>query len=522
MSEYNMTLAEQIVAGGGGGSDDIWLPSVDAAGDLSWRKSSTDTPPETVNIKGAPGADGQDGAPGQDGADGLGVKSVDINGSNHLIVTYDDDTTEDAGAIDVTVPIDDTTPAANKVYSSNKVEGIASAKLSNVYKGKKVVHMGDSWIHSFGLAEASAEVLGYTVTNCGFTGTSISDFYEALSNARYFSLIRLARAIRDNTWTDQDTYAGETWGGQLSNLKNVNWGETDVLILSYGVNDLNAQNPTGDIKARDDLSVCGALKAAINIFQTINENMEIICTTPCYRVENADNAAYTSLNERVLYDDYINAIGMTCKELSIKCIDMRALSGINSYNMSVCLLSDGLHPTTLGKEKWVNGFTDALQSGFYGTIDTSEYHRIENNNLIFDSEKFTRHKQWNATYVHTNGKKYLCTARSQRYGWTVLGKVHFDSIPSGTVISLKGYGLKIESTAHRIGFCIRNADNTSNLLDKYTTPFSTSDAAISYSFTTTEAYSDCWVLFYINQMSTWDEGKALVRDMKCTVTLPST
>lgn len=36
---------------------------------------------------------------GTDGADGLGIKSVAINASGHLIVTYDDDTTEDAGEI---------------------------------------------------------------------------------------------------------------------------------------------------------------------------------------------------------------------------------------------------------------------------------------------------------------------------------------------------------------------------------------------------------------------------------------
>lgn len=45
---------------------------------------------------GPAGADGRDGAPG---ADGLGIKSVDIDGNNHLIITYDDDTTHDAGEI---------------------------------------------------------------------------------------------------------------------------------------------------------------------------------------------------------------------------------------------------------------------------------------------------------------------------------------------------------------------------------------------------------------------------------------
>lgn len=36
---------------------------------------------------------------GEKGDDGLGIKSVAVNSSNHLIVTYDDDTTEDAGEI---------------------------------------------------------------------------------------------------------------------------------------------------------------------------------------------------------------------------------------------------------------------------------------------------------------------------------------------------------------------------------------------------------------------------------------
>ena len=51
---------------------------------------------------GAPGIQGPTGpagADGRDGADGLGIKSVDIDGNNHLIITYDDDTTHDAGEI---------------------------------------------------------------------------------------------------------------------------------------------------------------------------------------------------------------------------------------------------------------------------------------------------------------------------------------------------------------------------------------------------------------------------------------
>ncbi len=51
---------------------------------------------------GQDGQDGQDGAQGQQGIQGepgLGIKSVAVNAENHLIITYDDDTTDDAGQI---------------------------------------------------------------------------------------------------------------------------------------------------------------------------------------------------------------------------------------------------------------------------------------------------------------------------------------------------------------------------------------------------------------------------------------
>ena len=134
MSEVIRMRLQDVVnmGGGGGGSDALWLPSVDEDGDLSWTKSTSTTPPETVNIKGpqgeagaagakgdkgdkgdtgetgATGAQGPKGDTGATGAtgpqgpagdDGRGIEDISINGSGHLIITYDDGTTDDAGAI---------------------------------------------------------------------------------------------------------------------------------------------------------------------------------------------------------------------------------------------------------------------------------------------------------------------------------------------------------------------------------------------------------------------------------------
>lgn len=49
--------------------------------------------------QGIQGPEGPAGADGADGQDGLGIASVDINAENHLIITYTDGTTHDAGEI---------------------------------------------------------------------------------------------------------------------------------------------------------------------------------------------------------------------------------------------------------------------------------------------------------------------------------------------------------------------------------------------------------------------------------------
>ncbi len=68
---------------------------------------------------------------GVDGNDGLGIKSVTINASNHLIITYDDDTTEDAGEV-TTVQGEDGKSAyeiaVEHGYSGTEEEWLASLK----------------------------------------------------------------------------------------------------------------------------------------------------------------------------------------------------------------------------------------------------------------------------------------------------------------------------------------------------------------------------------------------------------
>lgn len=114
VEELLLELKEVIEEGGGGGggtSTIAWKPSVALDGTISWTRTTSETKPDDQNIKGPKGDTGShgpkgdtgetgaQGPKGDDGDPGLGIKQVSINLENHLIVTYDDDTTEDAGAI---------------------------------------------------------------------------------------------------------------------------------------------------------------------------------------------------------------------------------------------------------------------------------------------------------------------------------------------------------------------------------------------------------------------------------------
>lgn len=105
IEELLLELKEVIEEGGGGGggtSTIAWKPTVAADGTISWVRTASETKPEDQNIKGPKGDTGETGSQGpkgDDGDPGLGIKLVSINQQGHLIITYDDDTTQDAGAI---------------------------------------------------------------------------------------------------------------------------------------------------------------------------------------------------------------------------------------------------------------------------------------------------------------------------------------------------------------------------------------------------------------------------------------
>lgn len=67
------------------------------------------------------GINGTDGKDGTDGVDGIGITSVSITDANHLIVTYTDGSSIDAGLINVLLDVDSELPDVSENPVQNKV-----------------------------------------------------------------------------------------------------------------------------------------------------------------------------------------------------------------------------------------------------------------------------------------------------------------------------------------------------------------------------------------------------------------
>lgn len=77
--------------------------------------------------------DVMNGTDGADGQDGLGIKSVAVNAQNHLIVTYDNNDTEDAGEIRVVGKVDSVNGCDGDVVLSLSIsEGVVSLTQEEV------------------------------------------------------------------------------------------------------------------------------------------------------------------------------------------------------------------------------------------------------------------------------------------------------------------------------------------------------------------------------------------------------
>lgn len=253
---------------------------------------------------------------------------------------------------------DATYPSAKAVYDA--IQAITSANVSPV-KNKKVVCFGDSLFGMYRGTDSApyyvAQECGADVINVGFGGCRMS--VHPSNGYAQFSMWALAKAVAEQDFTAQDTYASsgsDYFESQLNVLENIDFSTVDYAVIHYGTNDFQGNVPLDDATGSTDYNtICGALRYSLEKLMTAYPQMQILVSLPVFR--------YWTDNGTTIYsDEKTNSNGITlpevCMALNNVCYDYgvpvidgyRGLS-VNSHNAAT-YYTDGTHHNLAGRERF--------------------------------------------------------------------------------------------------------------------------------------------------------------------------
>lgn len=228
-------------------------------------------------------------------------------------------------------------------------------------KDRKVVCFGDSLIGMVrGDTSATAFVASYTgatVYNVGFGGCRMS--VHPSHGYAEFCMWALAKAIAENDWTAQDTYASEGsdyFPEQLATLKSIDFNAVDYAVIHYGTNDFGGGVAIGpDSPATDYHTICGALRYSLTKLLTVYPRLRIFVSLPVYRFWTVDGTivysdTYTNTQGDTLVQ-VVEALRSVAEEFNVPVIDNYYGLGINSTN-AASYLYDGTHLNGAGRQRF--------------------------------------------------------------------------------------------------------------------------------------------------------------------------
>ncbi len=222
--------------------------------------------------------------------------------------------------------------------------------LKTMFKGKKVLCMGDSITAFCGYPETMSDLTGATVYNAGAGGTRI--------NGGDLSFYQLVTAITSANWSVTDPLAASSSANTKENyatLKTVNFSTLDYLVVAYGTNDFVLKDPIGTDSdlAPSQATFKGGYNKSLDLLNIIYPNIKILLVTPMFRTTKVANVIRTSDE----YDwgtghfliEYVDAVIQVGAKKSVPVLDNYRSSGINKDTIA-SMTNDGTHPNYLGAE----------------------------------------------------------------------------------------------------------------------------------------------------------------------------
>lgn len=236
----------------------------------------------------------------------------------------------------------DPQPYYKNIESINGV-GLCASNISNLYKGKKWVCVGDSlternshstkFYHDF-----IKEWLGFTVVNMGVSGTGYK--------------------------TRDDVQSPTTEGAFYQRVTQIPT-DADVVTIFGSFNDMTQSHTLGTPADTGTTTICGCINATIEAIYTINPAIKLGIIAPCpWKEMNPTNQNAVA---------YVEALETICKNNSIPFLNLFYESGLRPWERAVRdLVYDldaqtggdyhGTHPNAIGHEMIASKMKVFIQS----------------------------------------------------------------------------------------------------------------------------------------------------------------
>ena len=225
--------------------------------------------------------------------------------------------------------------------------------INMAYKGKKFCSFGDSIVELISWQKYVWKYLQFSTHYCRGIGgskvTSISPQTKKVDENGYYN----AAHPEEGTITIQDNMCGD---GRINTIPT----DTDVLVIYASANDITANAQIGELDDQDENHLKYAYGLMLRKIIKRLPNAKIFACIPHNFYNSHNNADYPYKNNIGLtIQDYGSVIREVCAIYSVPVIDVNALSGISTLNITT-YLQDQVHPNSAGGMKIANVVIDAL------------------------------------------------------------------------------------------------------------------------------------------------------------------
>ena len=225
--------------------------------------------------------------------------------------------------------------------------------INMAYKGKKFCSFGDSIVELISWQKYVWKYLQFSTHYCRGIGgskvTSISPKTKKVDENGYYN----AAHPEEGTITIQDNMCGD---GRINTIPT----DTDVLVIYASANDITANAQIGELDDQDENHLKYAYGIMLRKIIKRLPDAKIFACIPHNFYNSHNNADYPYKNNIGLtIQDYGSVIREVCAIYSVPVIDVNALSGISTLNITT-YLQDQVHPNSAGGMKIANVVIDAL------------------------------------------------------------------------------------------------------------------------------------------------------------------